>query len=139
MNEDRYTRAWPELGLINSPEDRKKVLRTCQKRMFGRLLLTGFAVGGVQFLARFSNVTRWIRGFWWEVCVIMYLSLCAGLVLGLANKNRLRRLVRQELHERGIPVCMNCGYDLRGQTEPRCPECGKPIEVLPRNGGGGME
>lgn len=26
-------------------------------------------------------------------------------------------------------LCRNCGYDLRGQTEPRCPECGTPFDA----------
>ena len=39
---------------------------------------------------------------------------------------RLRMLIRAELNARGVPVCMPCGYDLRGQLEPRCPECGAP-------------
>jgi hypothetical protein len=29
----------------------------------------------------------------------------------------------------GWPLCRQCGYDLRGQTEPRCPECGTPFDV----------
>ena len=24
--------------------------------------------------------------------------------------------------------CVKCGYDLRGQTEPCCPECGNPFD-----------
>lgn len=38
-----------------------------------------------------------------------------------------RRVLRHELAKRGIPICLHCGYDLRGQTEPRCPECGERI------------
>lgn len=33
-----------------------------------------------------------------------------------------RRRARQER------VCTNCGYDLRGQQEWRCPECGESFE-----------
>lgn len=29
----------------------------------------------------------------------------------------------------GRSVCRECGYDLRGQTEPRCPECGTPFDA----------
>jgi len=28
----------------------------------------------------------------------------------------------------GRPTCSHCGYDLRGQKTPRCPECGKAFE-----------
>lgn len=37
----------------------------------------------------------------------------------------VRASLRKRLLELGIPLCPTCGYDLRGQTEPRCPECGK--------------
>ena len=33
---------------------------------------------------------------------------------------------RRHLQER---VCDSCGYDLRGQLEPRCPECGESFEL----------
>jgi hypothetical protein len=26
------------------------------------------------------------------------------------------------------PICQNCGYDIRGLPEPRCPECGTPFD-----------
>lgn len=62
-----------------------------------------------------------------------------GLVLGWLQLNRLRADIRQQLLDAGVAVCLGCGYDLRGQTEPRCPECGQPfdpviLEGLPRNG-----
>ena len=39
------------------------------------------------------------------------------------------RFVRRYLQERGIAVCLNCGYDLRGQRDPRCPECGREFDA----------
>ena len=38
------------------------------------------------------------------------------------------RFVRQYLHDRGVPICTNCGYDIHGLPEPRCPECGQPFD-----------
>jgi uncharacterized paraquat-inducible protein A len=40
----------------------------------------------------------------------------------------IQAAVREQLVAQGIPVCVKCGYDLRGQTEPRCPECGAAFE-----------
>jgi len=37
---------------------------------------------------------------------------------------RIQRWLREELVRRKVPICVICGYDLRGQTTSRCPECG---------------
>lgn len=39
-----------------------------------------------------------------------------------------RQFIRQYLQGRGVPICLECGYDLRGQTEPRCSECGEAFD-----------
>lgn len=44
----------------------------------------------------------------------------------------LRRL-REYMNEKGITVCIGCGYDLRGSIAPRCPECGESSVALPRS------
>jgi hypothetical protein len=41
----------------------------------------------------------------------------------------LQRSLREQLLTRGVPICVECGYDLRGQTTPRCPECGSPCDA----------
>lgn len=38
--------------------------------------------------------------------------------------------LRTHLNTFGVRVCVPCGYDLRGTTEPRCPECGA-MPILP--------
>jgi hypothetical protein len=45
-------------------------------------------------------------------------------ILALATKQVRRAALRRWLVEHGYPVCLACSYDLRGQVEPRCPECG---------------
>ena len=39
-------------------------------------------------------------------------------------RKRIARLVRVQLLERGVRVCLECGYDLRAHEQMRCPECG---------------
>ncbi len=39
-------------------------------------------------------------------------------------RKRQRRFLREKLIAKGVPICIQCGYDLRGQIDPRCPECG---------------
>jgi hypothetical protein len=44
-------------------------------------------------------------------------------------RSPIRRRLREELVKQGVPICIPCGYDLRGQSEPRCPECGAAFDA----------
>ncbi len=39
-------------------------------------------------------------------------------------RKRMTKTIRSRINELGIPMCMECGYQLKGATGPRCPECG---------------
>lgn len=60
------------------------------------------------------------------------LSAIIGLAGGLAMTWLWRRdgalFLRQSLLDCGVPVCVDCGYCLRGLTSDRCPECGREID-----------
>ena len=130
----RYLRAansYPELLLFPDDEASKKAMR---RAMFGML--------------KSRSVWLWTLG----VCAIpnLLISLIPkafsvlksmpayidGAIIGgvsgglavsvmfLVGRNKVRRSLRSQLQEMSIPVCLQCGYDLRGQNEPRCPECG---------------
>lgn len=43
-------------------------------------------------------------------------------------RTAIQACLRRELNAAGNPTCLECGYDLRGQVELRCSECGKPFE-----------
>ncbi|NLE59399.1 MAG: hypothetical protein GX616_13640 [Planctomycetes bacterium] len=48
-----------------------------------------------------------------------------GPWIKLALRHRhIERSIRREISRRGIPICMFCGYCLRGLEVSRCPECG---------------
>jgi hypothetical protein len=51
----------------------------------------------------------------------------AGVALWLV-RIPIRRSLRESLIACGMPLCMHCGYDVRGQTDPRCPECGRDFD-----------
>ena len=38
----------------------------------------------------------------------------------------MRAYLRRYLNDHGIPICQNCGYDLRGLVSRVCPECASP-------------
>ncbi len=49
-----------------------------------------------------------------------------GFVLALAYLMALPSLLRRRRRRSGL--CVQCGYDLRGLTTPRCPECGEGFQ-----------
>ncbi len=75
--------------------------------IFGRL-----AVGGHWGIGVACGVAAWV----------------AAIVVAMLFRQRRAREYRILLREQGIVLCLDCGYDLRGQTVPRCPECGRPFD-----------
>jgi hypothetical protein len=60
---------------------------------------------------------------------ITFGAICL-VVIAPWRRARVRRALRAYLADRGEPICVECGYDLCGQVEPRCPECGTPSESV---------
>ncbi len=71
-------------------------------------------------------------GGWMGVKTIAFLGLVGGAANWAVEKwiwrHRFRRFLRERLNTLGIAVCIQCGYDLRGQEQTRCPECGTQVE-----------
>jgi predicted RNA-binding Zn-ribbon protein involved in translation (DUF1610 family) len=60
-------------------------------------------------------------------CVLLPILI---LVIGFHGRRRTRAILRERLLYHGVPVCLSCGYCLRGSPADaqRCPECGQPIQ-----------
>lgn len=121
-------KAAPELRLFDR-EHRKAVLKKFDnsRRRFGRITLLAIVCIG-------CAATLFIAiCFSHPASLVLIFTIIAALPFAQAYLyNRpLRQFLRQELAARGVPICIHCGYDLRGQTEPRCPECGHAFERTP--------
>ena len=44
-----------------------------------------------------------------------------------AQKKRIQHEIRIALVKSGVPVCITCGYCLRGIVGSRCPDCGSTV------------
>jgi hypothetical protein len=55
--------------------------------------------------------------------------ITTAIACGWLTRSHIRRYLRGELLRRGIPICINCAYDLTGNVSGRCPECGKPFKL----------
>jgi hypothetical protein len=122
-----------ELNLLPT-EVRMRAARTIHDRVSGvaffvTFLLVFFALWSVAGAARYALFGQFNSGGAFEaVLVAIIIGFVAGVADSLLFRQRRARECRKLLCEYGIPVCVNCGYDLRGQTEPRCPECGRGFD-----------
>jgi hypothetical protein len=73
--------------------------------------------------ATWAVLMRIIR---WSLPFALTFATVAMLVY--VYRRSIRRSLREQLCAIGVPVCIACGYDLRGQADPRCPECGRPFD-----------
>ncbi len=63
----------------------------------------------------------------WSIVILLAVVFFGGPTW--LTRNRIRRNLRMQLIKHGIPVCCSCGYDVRGQIQLRCPECGQPFDA----------
>ena len=123
-----YGRWFPELSRFESEKAQRRALSVATRHMGLRgilwaalFLLCFWSLG---LVARFLGIPDWARDY--VGSAVGGLSFSLGFVW--ICRRDLQRSLRKQLLERGVPICVRCGYDLRGQTAPRCLECGKPFD-----------
>lgn len=91
----------------------------------GILLLPSY----IAFLFLFKHHS-WSDSIWIAIGVIGIVDLC-GRVLA---RKAIARSLRRAICEHGIALCLECGYNLRGNVSGLCPECGKPVVGMSKRG-----
>ena len=128
-------RFFPELRYIKNPEQLKQ-LNQAYRRAPGRLARVikylSLCIGVIVIIAvpvglgaKQLGLSPGIMGAIQGGMIGLVMPLTANHIL----RHPYRRFIRQFLQEQGVPVCLNCGYDLRGQTEPRCSACGEVFDT----------
>jgi len=117
-------RVFPELLLFESEQERKTAFWEA-----GNNLTTGVCAMVL------VSLIAYLVGYWADYLpsgAILPLAPMVPLLCGLPplwlSKKATRRKLRRMMVEAGVPICLKCGYDLRGQVTPRCPECGTPFD-----------
>ncbi len=127
----------PELEQFDSEEQRQKALQQIGREAakvrswsywLAVLILAGAAIAAAA-LARFLlSRVAWPRileaAIYW-----LAIGVTFGLVLRRLHRAGTPEQLRQKLLQSGVPVCLACGYLLRGlpTATNRCPECGTAL------------
>lgn len=129
-----YELLYPELLLVDNPAQRRRVLMLAGQRWEGRLwfyasipfLITLAVVSGPLLSKWLIWISQVLSVPFWLTVLLQPLLVAIPTVLfyNYLFRNRIRRAIRRELAGLGMQICINCGYDLHGQIDLRCPECG---------------
>ncbi|MCA9253068.1 MAG: hypothetical protein KDA54_18220 [Phycisphaerales bacterium] len=90
---------------------------------------TFLAVFGILYLLSLP-IVQWVGDRTGRIIEAMFVvsELSAVQLLAVWSvRNATRRALRKRLADKGVPICVSCGYDTRELPGPRCPECGATI------------
>lgn len=133
-----WERLYPELLLFEREEDRTAAWQSAPPLFKDRtwsylLVVTGILWWPVAIWLSTVVSARVLalRNPWFAVAIgVFTLLLCLAQVVAFNwfISRPVRRSLRRSLVACGIPVCLHCGYDVRGPIEPCCPECGRGFD-----------
>lgn len=139
MSDDsRIVRVFPELRQIADPAERARLYWQAYRAVRWRTLLIYllFLVpGSAMWALGLDRYAGWLGSNAGSSAVVISLtSLPVALIsLFLARgicAGKFQKAIRWTLLAKGYPLCLHCGYDLKGQTTPRCPECGTAFDPM---------
>lgn len=133
----RAARRYPELLLFPNDDTRKKALKLALQKALRSPMAWLCVIGcsiGIQLY--FRLVVLKIALFALHLPGALISAISSGIAVWLSvtllfsvGRNKVRQSLRLQLREMHVPVCQHCGYDLRGQVEARCPECGREYDA----------
>ena len=136
---------YPELSRLRTTAERNEVrraaFRSCHKSLSVQLgalavvVLPWVITRQVQWLI--ETYIAVIGEYASELLSAVLTVLLSMFLFARIADSEIRRRIRVELASRGHAICITCGYDLRGQLECRCPECGTKFRSSSHQGDGG--
>jgi hypothetical protein len=139
MKARQYLASAPELQLFPTIEARDKAVKEIDDAMTPRgvwgwvkfmLIVTPIMVLPYLLIHWLSKHLSPLPSKWssWLELALAIIVYC--IIIYLLIRRDMPPTLRQKLLEAGVPVCLYCGYGLRGLPADtvRCPECGKRFD-----------
>jgi len=104
------------------------------RRGYGRNAIIAMTLSIAMILVA-EGVRRLDSSIWVATPAIVFLFIVFAAVFSVTTRRQRMRRFRAALNRRGVFVCMDCGYFLRGldATSRMCPECGNATGRIPKN------
>ncbi len=126
----------PELELFPTDEQRRLALRRTASKIIGKrpFFIAAGAAAGISLVTTLV-LRKFVSSLGLPISqttinLILMLPVmipCALFGVWLLSRH-VPKLLRHELLDCGVPICVPCGYALIGAPGPNCPECGKPFD-----------
>lgn len=129
----------PETALFDDADEVHGILNSSSGSLRSFLVFGGGLVVWTLVVASGSCLLEALLGLsrWHASLAILSVAMPAGSywLFNYGLRRPFQRALREALQGKGIPICIDCGYDLRGQAEARCSECGRqfPVNLLKCN------
>ena len=114
---------FPELRRFETEFDRRVAWKSANRKVLWQPLywlciaaLIPAMAGGAWFMSIFALL----------IFSLVILLVWTYVTFVLVARRTIQHTLRQRLIERGVPICLKCGYDIR-ESQDRCPECGGGI------------
>jgi hypothetical protein len=120
---------FPELLLLRNSQEQRRALARAERNASTILLQMIVAIPAICLLllgpCELSRGYPPLGGLVWAVPALPAGIFLTATVPALITRRMVHSRRRRELVARGIAVCPWCGCDLRGESEPICPKCGR--------------
>ncbi len=131
-----YVRGHPELELFPTEQHRRQAVRRAASKIIGRrpFFASVAAAAGLSLaitLVLRSGMSRFglpISQTMLNLILMFPVIIPCAFFGNWLLSRYVPELLRYELLDCGVPICVPCGYPLIGLPGPNCPECGRPFD-----------
>ncbi len=121
---------WRALNAAEAPWHRRRRFKPRRMSVASWDFLVFLAyLGGANAFFRFVFQSLGTSKYDWVLQALFLVFLLGAILYYRYWKyaTTVRRRLRWQLLREGVPICTECGYDLRGRTTDRCSECGHEL------------